>query len=320
MMRGVARRRARRLRVLVCGAEAAGLRTLRAVAASAHQVVGVMASPDGEVRSGLRTVWSTAGELGFRTWPAELVKDPGFAEVVRRERVDVLLNVHSLYRVHPEVLKAVRLGGFNLHPGPLPRYAGLNAASWAIYHGDREFGVTVHWMEEEIDAGPIAFAASLPIKESDTPLALMGRCVAIGVPLVLRLLDLAASDSAVIPTRPQDAEQRRYYGREVPNGGRVRWAHPAQTVVNFVRACDYQPFPSPWGQPMTRLGDREIGLLRVARTGVDAAGAPSGTVGPAGEGELRVACADEWIVLRRVLVDGRIVRPVEVLSPGDRLD
>jgi methionyl-tRNA formyltransferase len=306
--------------VLVCGAEAAGLRALRAAAASGHEVVGVMASPNGEGRTGLGAVWSAARELGYPTWAAELVTDPGFAHTVRREMVDVLLNVHSLYRVHPEVLKSVRVGGFNLHPGPLPRYAGLNAASWAIFRGDREFGVTVHWMEEQIDAGPIAFEASFPIGERDTPPTLVGRCVTMGVPLVLQVLDLAAANPALIPTKPQDGVQREYHGREVPDGGRVQWGRPAEAVANFVRACDYHPFPSPWGQPLTLLRGREIRLLRVVRTGVGVGDVPPGTVAAAGEGELQVACGDEWLIVRRVLVDGRIVRPFEVVSAGDRLE
>jgi hypothetical protein len=68
------------------------------------------------------------------------------------------------------------------------------------------------------------------------------------------------------------------------------------------------------------LRGREIRLLRVVRTGVGVGDVPPGTVAAAGEGELQVACGDEWLIVRRVLVDGRIVRPFEVVSAGDRLE
>src|SRR5580692_7331177 len=73
--------------------------------------------------------------------PVERVKDPELAESLRSAQVDLLLNVHSLYIIHQGVLAVPRLGAYNLHPAPLPRYAGLNSVSWAIYHGEKEHGV-----------------------------------------------------------------------------------------------------------------------------------------------------------------------------------
>ena len=73
---------------------------------------------------------------------------------MREQGVDLLLNVHSLYLIaRRTVVAAPRIGSFNLHPGPLPEYAGLNTPSWAIYNGEREHGVTVHWMEPGVDTG-----------------------------------------------------------------------------------------------------------------------------------------------------------------------
>ena len=67
------------------------------------------------------------------------------------------MNVHSLFLIHPWS-SAPTIGSFNLHPGPLPEYAGLNVPSWAIYEGEkRSHGVTVHWMDEGVDTGPIAW-------------------------------------------------------------------------------------------------------------------------------------------------------------------
>ena len=68
--------------------------------------------------------------------PSTSVRDPEFAEWMRSEEIDLLLNVHSLYVIHADLVAAPRTGSFNLHPGPLPEYAGLNAPSWAIYHGE----------------------------------------------------------------------------------------------------------------------------------------------------------------------------------------
>ena len=57
--------------------------------------------------------------------------------------MDLILNVHSLHLIRKEILDLPRLGSFNFHPGPLPRYAGLNSVCWALYRGETKHGVTL---------------------------------------------------------------------------------------------------------------------------------------------------------------------------------
>ncbi|MGH3996013.1 MAG: methionyl-tRNA formyltransferase, partial [Pseudonocardiaceae bacterium] len=246
------------------------------------------------------------------------VRDRMFSAELRRQRVDVLLNVHSLYLIDAEVLAAPGIGSFNLHPGPLPEYAGLNVPSWAIYHGETSHGVTLHWMAPRVDAGPIAFSASFPLTPTDTGLSVLAKCVQHGMPLLSELLTVLTHDSSGIPVAEQDLARRRYFGKEVPHGGWVPWTLPAKQVVDFVRACDYGPWPSPWGLPRTLISGTEIAILRAFLTGEEAV-VPPGTVGaPDGDG-IRVAAADEWIVIRRLRIGGRSAAPAAVFSAGDAL-
>ncbi|CAA9241114.1 MAG: hypothetical protein AVDCRST_MAG54-1504, partial [uncultured Actinomycetospora sp.] len=111
---------------------------------------------------------------------------------------------------------------------------------------------------------------------------------------------------------------RRYYGRGVPHDGRVPWSAPADEILAFLRACDYGPYPSPWGTPRTRRGADEIGVVRATPTGRSSAGHVPGEVDRDAEGAV-VATADAWVRPRRLLVDDRACEPAEVLHPGDRL-
>jgi methionyl-tRNA formyltransferase len=265
------------------------------------------------------SIVSLATRLGVPVLPATLVREASTADWLVREQVDLLLNVHSLFRVHPAVVTAPRIGSFNLHPGPLPDYAGLNAPSWAIFNGESTHAVTLHWMEAEIDSGPVVYSASFPITERDTGLSVSAACVREGLPLLARLLDVAADDPATIPAEPQDESRRRWYGREVPNDGRIAWSRSGRELVDFVRACDYLPFVSPWGHPLARLRGEEIAVLKASRT-YEAAEAEPGAVGHVEEGTVCVATGDEWIRLHRVRAAGETVDADAVLSVGDRLE
>jgi methionyl-tRNA formyltransferase len=236
---------------------------------------------------------------------------------VRREGVDLLLNVHALCVLPRELVAAPRIGSFNLHPGPLPGYAGLNAPSWAIYHGERTHAVTVHWMDDGIDTGPIAYEAALDITDEDTGFSLSAKCVRAGLPLLQHLL--AAATEGAIPRWPQPSQRRQYYGREVPQEGRVDWTRPATQVVNFIRACDYLPFASPWGNPRACIAGRELSVLKAARTGERSSATP-GKVGPRVGDDVLVASADEWVQVRRVRIGASVLPAGHFLQPGQQFD
>jgi methionyl-tRNA formyltransferase len=304
------------LRLLVCAEEAAGVQLLRSLGdLAAHRTIAVLTRPDSAQTV---TVSSVARGLDLEVLPAELVRDASFADWIRQKEVDLLLNVHSLYVAHADVVRAPRVGSFNLHPGPLPRYAGLNAPSWAIFNGEAQHGVTLHWMAPGIDTGAIVFQALFGLSDSDTGLTVGSRCVRLGVPLVLQLLEVAAESPEGIPAVPQDPELRTYYGADPPNEGNVRWDWSAATIERLVRASDFFPLPSPWGSPAATLGTRTIGISRAVATEAAATERP-GTVRAAPGEDVEVAAGDAWLRVERLAVDGDLVAPAQMLSPGDVL-
>ncbi len=129
------------------------------------------------------------GAFGFeRAWragvPVEHVDPAGF---LSREDYDRELaeNVaaHGVSLVvgagYMRVLSPVFLERFpailNVHPSLLPEFRGLCAVARALEAGVRETGVTVHFMVEEVDAGPIVAQQKVPILPGDTEETLLER-------------------------------------------------------------------------------------------------------------------------------------------------
>ncbi|MBL4940795.1 MAG: phosphoribosylglycinamide formyltransferase [Colwellia sp.] len=63
----------------------------------------------------------------------------------------------------------------NIHPSLLPKYQGLNTHQRAIDAGDKEHGVSVHFVTEELDGGPVILQAKVPIFDGDSSDDLAGR-------------------------------------------------------------------------------------------------------------------------------------------------
>ena len=67
------------------------------------------------------------------------------------------------------VLDIPRLGCINVHASLLPKYRGGAPIQHAIMNGEKETGITIHYINEHYDEGAIIFQASCPVLPSDTP-------------------------------------------------------------------------------------------------------------------------------------------------------
>lgn len=308
------------MRVVLAAEEAAGIQALRLIAAQEGvELVAVLTDAPSGTNRGV-VVADVAQKLGCMLLPAERVRDKALAGWLQDERIDMLINVHSLYIIHGDVVAAPRIGSFNLHPGPLPSYAGLNAPSWAVFNGEERHAVTLHWMAAGVDTGAIAFEAWFNLDPDATGLSCSMQCMRLGVPLVGQLIETALQDPTAIPARPQsDSERAPYKKSDVPFNAKIDWRLPAARLDAFIRAADYLPMPSPWGHPETALNDIQLDLVKVQRTG-RASNAVPGTLAMDETGAVQVATSDEWLIIKRIQQGGRVLQPADLLKADGRLE
>ena len=131
--------------------------------------------------------------------PVEHVDPRGFAdrEAFDRELADRVA-AHDVGLVvgagYMRVLSQAFLERFpavlNLHPSLLPEFRGLRAVERALEAGVAETGVTVHFMVEEVDAGPVVAQEAVPVEPGDTKESLLARLR----PVEHRLLVRAVGD------------------------------------------------------------------------------------------------------------------------------
>jgi phosphoribosylglycinamide formyltransferase 1 len=93
----------------------------------------------------------------------------------------------------------------NIHPSLLPAFRGLDTHARALAAGVRTHGCTVHFVEPELDAGPIIAQASLEVRDDDTPETLGARVLAKEHALYPAALALVASGAMT----QEAAEARR---------------------------------------------------------------------------------------------------------------
>lgn len=119
-------------------------------------------------------------------------------DVLRRARLVAFV---TPVIVPKRILDQLGYGAFNFHPGP-PSYPGWAPAHFALYDQASEFGATVHFMIERVDAGPIIEFAPFPIPSQISVLGLEGLAYAHLALLFWQLAGRLASDPALPPTLP----------------------------------------------------------------------------------------------------------------------
>jgi methionyl-tRNA formyltransferase len=99
------------------------------------------------------------------------IGSPNAAEFIAelRERApDVLVSVACPYILKEPLLKLPRFGCINIHHAPLPRYKGMMPTFWQMYHGEKEVGVTIHYMAPKVDEGAALLQEELEIRAGES--------------------------------------------------------------------------------------------------------------------------------------------------------
>jgi methionyl-tRNA formyltransferase len=173
------------------------------------------------------------------------------ASEVGRFKPDVIV-VASFPRIIPaSVLAAARVGALNMHASALPRHRGVDGIFGTYWDDDREAAMTIHWINERIDAGDIAAQQSIPLARGRPSRELYMELAAIGVELLAGVLQQVSSGQ--IPRQKQDESRATY-----------------ESAADIARACiplAQWPAERVW-HVLSGLGDQRSGLV------VDAAGQP----------------------------------------------
>ena len=267
-------------------------------------VVSAVCSPD----SPLREWANTARVPHFSTLTT-------FAAFAEAEPFDYLFSIVN-YKVLPQtLLRLPRRMAINYHDGPLPRYGGVYATTWALMAGETTHGITWHVMTDHIDAGDIVKQVTFLIAPQDTAYKLNLKCYYTAIDAFRTMLpDLI---SGRVRPEKQDLSQRSYFGysRRPANDCLLSFAWPAIQIDAFCRALDFENARNPIGTPKVIIGGRLLVCRRIELTNVTSSQAP-GTVIESTP-MLQVATSTEDIVIPALeTIRGRQVSLEELMDYG----
>ena len=136
--------------------------------------------------------------------------------------------------LHSPPFKAI-----NVHASLLPKYRGAAPIHYALINGEKETGVTIMYMEKEMDAGDIISQRTLPIETTDTVGSLFSKLSLVGRDLLMDTLP-GVFNEEIEPQKQEEADVT-YAPMIKPSEEKIDWADSAENINNKVRGMN--PFP-----------------------------------------------------------------------------
>jgi phosphoribosylglycinamide formyltransferase-1 len=127
------------------------------------------------------------------------VQEAAILDAVRKVDPDLVVLAGYMRVVPPEFVRAFPWRIINLHPALLPAFPGITSIKDALEHGAKVTGVTVHFVDEGLDTGPIITQEVVRIEEDDTLDSLAGRVHAVEHELLPRTIRLLAAGRVTPP-------------------------------------------------------------------------------------------------------------------------
>ena len=292
------------MRIALIGQAPFGAAVFERLVADGHEIVGVFTPPEREggrpdpLAQAARDASITLVQP--RRWQRRGVVDEDV--IAQYEATQPELNVMAFVTqiIPSRVLEFPPRKTIQYHPSILPKHRGRSAINHAILQGDTMTGVTIFWVDEGLDTGPILLQRSCPIGPDATINEVYRDYLfPLGVETMSEAVSLVEAGQA--PRHVQNEDDMTYEGPWEGDIAQIDWSQDAQAVHNFIRGSDRAPgaWSTVSGQRVTLLGS----------TRSEHTGGSAGQVASIDDAGMTVVCGDGASLRVGTLAVGRDRQP-----------
>ncbi|MGL5355372.1 MAG: methionyl-tRNA formyltransferase [Cetobacterium sp.] len=209
-----------------------------------HEIIGIFTKVDKPNTRGKKIKYTPVKEYGLENnisvyQPASVKTEEAF-ELVKELNPDLIVVVAYGRIIPNNIIEFPKYGIINVHSSLLPKFRGAAPINAAIIAGEKESGVTIMDIAEELDAGDIILKGSTPIYEEDTFLTLHDRLKVIGAEKLFEAVDQIEKGIAI--REVQKHEEATFVKPYKKTDCKIDWNKTEEEIFNFVRGMN--PFPT----------------------------------------------------------------------------
>lgn len=305
------------MKVVFFGTPQVAVPFLEALVEGGHQVVTVVCQPDKP--SGRKMQLTPPPVKTFAEaknipvlQPAKL--DQNSADTISSLKADVGVVVAYGKLIPRSVFSAPFYGCFNVHFSLLPLYRGAAPYQWALINGERETGVSLFWLEETLDSGPLLTQTKTAIMPQEDAPALMARLTEFGINDMIETLEQIKAGNC---TGKKQEGTPTFAPQLKKETGRIDWAKPAQEIFNLLRGT------KPWPGVYTTFKNETLKILSASV--LDSSGVPGSFLELIKDKGFVIGCGEGSLLVTEVHPANKKAMPAWSyanglhLQPGDKL-
>jgi len=187
------------------------------------------------------------------------VNDKDFINLLKAYDCDIFVSMSFNQILKHEIINLPKLKTINCHAGKLPFYRGRNVLNWVLINDEKEFGITVHYIDEGIDTGPIILQELYKISDKDDYNTLLQKAyVECGIILHKALIKIYEED--VQPIKQDTIHIIGFYCAKRKSGDEIiNWGQSSREIFCFIRAI-CKPGP----MALTKINNYEIKINKAS--------------------------------------------------------
>lgn len=175
------------------------------------------------------------------------INSPDFINRMKAYGVDLFVSMSFNQIFKMEMINLPEYKTINCHAGKLPFYRGRNILNWALINDEKEFGITVHYVDEGIDTGDIILQETYPITDEDNYNTLLERAYVGCADVLYRAIKMIQNGEGKRIKQSDIDPVGMYCGMRLPGDEIIDWNQSSREIFNFVRAlCDPGPRAASW--------------------------------------------------------------------------
>jgi methionyl-tRNA formyltransferase len=178
----------------------------------------------------------TSLKNGIEFFSHPRVNSPEFLSQLATFDCDLFVSMSYNQIFKKQIIDLPKNGIINCHAGKLPFYRGRNILNWVLINGEKEFGITTHFVDEGIDTGDIILQRAYPIKDTDDYSILLAKAYLECPEILYDSVKLIQRGSFEVKKQIEIDPIGLYCVRRISGDEHINWNQSSRDVFNFVRA------------------------------------------------------------------------------------
>ncbi|MGH1487436.1 MAG: methionyl-tRNA formyltransferase [Cellvibrionaceae bacterium] len=198
--------------------------------------------------------WSQRLKVPYLVY--ENVNSTDFIDTINQYGADVFVSMSFNQILRKDILSVPSEGFINCHAGALPFYRGRNPLNWVLINDEKEYGITVHYIDEGIDTGDIIRQNLYPIGDKDSYATLLSKAVNNCAEVLYQALKDIHQKKIQLIKQYTIHPVGTYFTQRVKGDENISFEWSARFFFNFVRAIT---LPGPGAR--CKIGNQEYAIV-----------------------------------------------------------